>query len=148
MALKSLLTSEGVRRRRLGTSMSTTIVQRTTLIGAANAAIDVLVPDETGHWRFAMLTFRNGAIATGGDLRVWEAVNGWNGSIHLKKMADGSVRGRCYLLAFNGSPSELPAIADCGVYEDRIVNENGRWKFAHRRLVMDATTFKLKWPAP
>jgi DnaJ domain/Virulence-associated protein E len=73
--LKSLLTSEGFRRRRLGTSMSTTIRQRTTLIGTANVEIDELVPDETGHRRFAMLTFRNGAVATGGDPQVWKAVD-------------------------------------------------------------------------
>jgi curved DNA-binding protein CbpA len=73
--LKSLVTSEGIRRRRLGTSMSTTIRQLTTLIGTANVAIDELVPDETGHRRFAMLTFRNGAVATGGDPLVWETVD-------------------------------------------------------------------------
>ncbi|MFA7437505.1 nuclear transport factor 2 family protein [Castellaniella sp.] len=68
----------------------------------------------------------------------------WNGSIHLEQNSDGSVRGRCYLLAFNGTPGELPAIADCGVYEDRIVKEAGAWKFAHRRLMMDGSTFNLK----
>src|SRR5829696_6146996 len=58
----------------------------------------------------------------------------WNGSIHLEKVDDQTVIGRCYLLAFNGTPGSLPAIADCGVYEDRVVNEQGRWKFASRRL--------------
>lgn len=68
----------------------------------------------------------------------------WNGSIHLEQLADGAVRGRCYLLAYNGTPGELPSISDCGVYEDRLVKENGTWKFALRRLVMDAATFRLK----
>ncbi|WP_108663087.1 nuclear transport factor 2 family protein [Acuticoccus kandeliae] len=68
----------------------------------------------------------------------------WNGSIHLELLDDGAVRGRAYLLAFNGTPGDLPIIADCGVYEDRIVKENGAWKFAHRYLVMDGTTFALK----
>lgn len=68
----------------------------------------------------------------------------WNGSIHLEKVDDNTVIGRCYLLAFNGQPVELPAIADCGVYRDRIVRECGQWKFAHRFLKMDATTFGLK----
>ncbi|MCC7417496.1 MAG: nuclear transport factor 2 family protein [Acidobacteria bacterium] len=66
----------------------------------------------------------------------------WNGSIHLEQVDATTVRGRCYLLAFNGTPAELPAIADCGVYEDTIVKENGAWKFARRHLEMDATTFK------
>ena len=52
------------------------------------------------------------------------------------------MKGRCYLLAFNGTPTEIPAIADCGVYEDTLVRENGDWKFLRRHLVMDATTFK------
>ncbi|MGE3702019.1 MAG: hypothetical protein AB7G08_25030, partial [Hyphomicrobiaceae bacterium] len=38
----------------------------------------------------------------------------WNGSVHLEKIDDNTVRGRCYLLAFNGKPKSLPAIADCG----------------------------------
>jgi hypothetical protein len=68
----------------------------------------------------------------------------WNGSIHLELLKDGTVKGRCYLLAFNGAPTELPAIADCGVYEDTIIKEGGEWKYLRRHLVMDATTFKLK----
>lgn len=66
----------------------------------------------------------------------------WNGSIELTQRDDGTVKGRCYLMAFNGTPTEIPAIADCGVYEDTIVKENGAWKFLLRHLVMDATTFK------
>ena len=66
----------------------------------------------------------------------------WNGSIHLERIDDRTVRGRCYLLAFNGIPGELPAIADVGVYEDMVIKENGAWKFAKRHLEMDATTFK------
>jgi DnaJ domain/Virulence-associated protein E len=73
--LKSLITSEGIRRRRLGTSLSTTIPQLTTLIGTANLGIDELVADETGHRRFATLTFRNGEVANGGGPQVWEAVD-------------------------------------------------------------------------
>ena len=73
--LKSLVTSEGIRRRRLGTSLSSTIPQLTTLIGTANLGIDELVADETGHRRFATLTFRNGEIANGGTPGVWEAVD-------------------------------------------------------------------------
>jgi len=73
--LKSLVTGEGFRQRGLGTSTSTTILQRTTLIGTANTGIDELVTDETGNRRFATLAFRNGEVATGGDPRVWEVVD-------------------------------------------------------------------------
>jgi hypothetical protein len=66
----------------------------------------------------------------------------WNNSLHLELLGDGTVKGRCYLLAFNGAPAEIPAIADCGIYDDLLVKEDGEWKFFHRNLVMDATTFK------
>ena len=65
----------------------------------------------------------------------------WNGSLHLKRLADGSVRGRCYLHAYNGEPGSLPALADVGVYEDTIVEFEGEWKFARRVIRMDATSF-------
>jgi hypothetical protein len=73
--LKSLVTSEGFRRRRLGTSVSSTIPQLTTLIGTANIGVDELVADDTGNRRFATLRFRNGEVANGGDPGVWEAVD-------------------------------------------------------------------------
>ncbi|KQO91281.1 hypothetical protein ASF33_18285 [Methylobacterium sp. Leaf92] len=73
--LKSLVTSEGLRRRKLGTSMSEGHRQRTTLIGTANSAIDTLVADATGNRRFASLRFRNGKVETGGDAAVWPAID-------------------------------------------------------------------------
>ncbi len=66
----------------------------------------------------------------------------WNGSLHLEQMADGSVRGRCYFIAYNGTPGSLPELSDAGTYVDTIVRENGAWKFAERSLTMDGTTFK------
>jgi len=66
----------------------------------------------------------------------------WNGSLWLTRNPDGSARGRCYFLAYNGNPGSLPELADCGVYDDRIVREGGRWLFAERRLELDGTTFK------
>lgn len=66
----------------------------------------------------------------------------WNGSLHLRKQPDGSVRGRCYLLAYNGVPGSLPELADCGVYDDVIVKIDGAWRFARREIAMDGTTFK------
>ena len=76
--LKSLLTAEHIRRRRLSTSMSVGIRQTATLIGTANASIETLIKDDTGHRRFAMLPFRNGNSANGGDPNVWRIVTSSN----------------------------------------------------------------------
>jgi hypothetical protein len=45
-----------------------------TLLGTSNNDISELVNDNTGHRRFAMLPFRNGAVAKGGDPTVWKIV--------------------------------------------------------------------------
>ena len=66
----------------------------------------------------------------------------WNGSLHLQKLPDGTVRGRCYLHGYNGEPGKIPEIADVGVYEDTLVKEGGEWKFARRLISMDASSFK------
>lgn len=66
----------------------------------------------------------------------------WNGSIHLEKLDDGTVRGRCYLLAFNGVPGSLPELADAATYVDTLRQQDGEWRFAERVLTMDGTTFK------
>lgn len=72
--LKSLLTADAVSRRRLGSSSADKRRQRATLIGTANEPIATLICDPTGHRRFAELPFRNGAVAKGGDVAVWRAV--------------------------------------------------------------------------
>jgi hypothetical protein len=77
-ALKSVLTSDRLRRRRLGTSLSDGIRQACVPIGTSNQVIHELVDDPTGHRRFAMLPFRNGAVVKGGDIAVWETVNAIN----------------------------------------------------------------------
>ena len=67
----------------------------------------------------------------------------WNGSLMVEPGDGGSARGRCYLLAYNGEPGQLPALADCGVYEDLLVRDHdGVWRFKHRHLVMDGSTWK------
>jgi hypothetical protein len=73
--LKSVLTSDTLRRRRLGTSSSDGIRQCSLPIGTSNQTIHELVEDGTGHRRFVMMPFRNGVIAKGGDADVWEIVN-------------------------------------------------------------------------
>jgi len=68
----------------------------------------------------------------------------WNGNLHLQLLEDGSVRGRCYLIAYNGAPGDLPAIADCGVYEDSMIKIGGAWKFSQRLLTMDGSTWNRR----
>jgi hypothetical protein len=72
--LKSLVTAETFRRRQLGTSMSVGVRQRATLFGTSNNPIEQLVPDSTGHRRFATLPFHNGAVEKDGDPEVWKTV--------------------------------------------------------------------------
>jgi hypothetical protein len=66
----------------------------------------------------------------------------WNGSLHLRREADGSVTGRCYLHGYNGEPGRPPELADVGSYVDRIVKEDGAWCFAERLIAMDASSFR------
>ena len=65
----------------------------------------------------------------------------WNGCLHLELKPDGSVLGRCYLVAYNGIPGELPVLADCGVYEDTLICRDGEWKFSKRILTMDGSSW-------
>lgn len=73
--LKSLITSVNINRRRLQTSNNDNVRQLSSLIGTANKAVHELVSDDTGHRRFAMLPFRNGDVAKGGDAEVWQIVS-------------------------------------------------------------------------
>jgi hypothetical protein len=61
----------------------------------------------------------------------------WNGSLHLEKIDAGTIRGRCYFFGYNGEPGSSPAMTHGGVYTDLIRRENGRWKFAERRIAFD-----------
>lgn len=76
--LKQVLTSDSLLRRKLGTSLSVSIRQAGVPIGTSNRMVHELVEDDTGHRRFAMLPFRNGAIAKGGDAVVWDTVSSIN----------------------------------------------------------------------
>ncbi|NYT81098.1 nuclear transport factor 2 family protein [Alcaligenaceae bacterium] len=62
----------------------------------------------------------------------------WNSGLFLDKQADGSVRGWCYLHAYNGDPGWLPVKQGAGVYDDLIVPVGKEWKFQRRILTMDA----------
>lgn len=61
----------------------------------------------------------------------------WTGSIHLRKIDADTIRGRCYLHAFEGHSGGEPVLADSAVYDDLIVLINGDWKFAMRELAFD-----------
>lgn len=63
----------------------------------------------------------------------------WNGSIHLEKLDEETICGRCYLLAYNGEPGTLPYMTHAGVYTDTLKRVDGEWKFAERRLRFDGT---------
>jgi hypothetical protein len=61
----------------------------------------------------------------------------WNGSLWLAPLDDRTVRGRCYLHAYDGEPAGLPVLAQTGVYEDTIVRDGTAWRFALRLLTLD-----------
>ena len=63
----------------------------------------------------------------------------WNGSIHLEKIDENTIRGRCYLFGYNGEPGKLPYTTHAGVYTDTIKRVGGEWKFANRDLKFDGT---------
>jgi hypothetical protein len=63
----------------------------------------------------------------------------WHGTLLLDATVSGVVRGRCYFQAFEGEPGEMPALTDCGIYEDRIVQVDGGWRFAERDVHFDAS---------
>ncbi len=65
----------------------------------------------------------------------------WNSGLYLERIDDQTIRGRCYLQAYNGQPGKLPELADVGSYEDTLVKEEGQWKFARRVITMDASSF-------
>lgn len=70
----------------------------------------------------------------------------WNGSIHLEKIDDDTVRGRCYLVAYQGVPRSMPQITDCAVYEDTIVRVDDEWRFAERKLMVDGSNWLSEMP--
>lgn len=111
--LKQVLTSDSLLRRKPGTSLSVPIRQAGVPIGTSNRMVHELVEDDTGHRRFAMLPFRNGAIAKGGDAAVWDTVNTINYEL-LWRSVD----------AFAPSPL-LPYRADLQRHEDGASSKGG-----------------------
>ncbi len=65
----------------------------------------------------------------------------WNSGLYLEPIDAHTIRGRCYLHAYNGEPQHHPELADVGVYEDTLIKEDGEWRFAKRIVTMDASRF-------
>jgi len=61
----------------------------------------------------------------------------WCGSIELRKVAEATIHGRCYLRVFESSPGEEPKLSVAGVYEDVVVRVKDGWRFQVRDLAFD-----------
>ncbi len=113
---------------------------------SSTGKLDVVTPGPsvslTGRENFVAFKTRE----AGGRKHIYR--RHWNGSIHLEQVDDKTVIGRCYFLAYNGTPGQLPAIADSGVYKDRIVKEGGSWKFEHRHLTLDNRSAAVEQKSP
>lgn len=72
--LKCLMTEQAVRRRTAMSAKTRYTPLQSTLIGTANEPIGTLIPDRTGHRRFATLPFRNGDETKGGQRVVWDVI--------------------------------------------------------------------------
>lgn len=72
---KALATGDEIVRRRLGTSKSIRIKQRSSLMGTCNRPIGDLIPDPSGNRRLATLPFRNGDVSHGGCPSVWKTIS-------------------------------------------------------------------------
>ncbi len=104
----------------------------------ADAVFHVLPADFTVEGRAALIEFQRQAKESRGDLYRRH----WNSSLYLEYEGSGVVRARAYFRAFNGEPGSMPTLTDTGVYEDRIVLSDERWRFAERRVLMDASARK------
>ena len=74
-AVKSAITLSSSKRRDLGKSRQSRHEHDAVFIATSNENIHRLIPDESGHRRFAVLPFRNGAVEKGGDQNVRDIVN-------------------------------------------------------------------------
>lgn len=66
----------------------------------------------------------------------------WNSGLWLVAVDAHTLRGRCYLHGYDGTPGEAPVLSDIGSYEDTIVRREGEWRFAKRVITMDHSAFR------
>ena len=100
---------------------------------------ELLIPNIDLHvvGRIALREFKEQDVARrGGRVR-----RHWNSGLALRRVDETALEGRCYLHGYNAMPGERPALADIGRYEDRIVHEEGEWRFARRVILMDYSEF-------
>ena len=67
----------------------------------------------------------------------------WNSGLHLEHIDSTTVRGRCYLHAYEAPSGLALALVDMGVYEDTLVHEEGEWRFRRREIHMDHRKFTV-----
>ena len=67
----------------------------------------------------------------------------WNSGLHLEHIDSTTVRGRCYLHAYEAPSGLALALVDMGVYEDTLVHEEGEWRFRRREIHMDHSKFTV-----
>jgi 3-phenylpropionate/cinnamic acid dioxygenase small subunit len=65
----------------------------------------------------------------------------WNSGLHLEHIDPTTVRGQCYLHAYEAAPGQALVLVDMGVYEDTLVREDGEWRFSRREIRMDHSSF-------
>ena len=70
----------------------------------------------------------------------------WNSGLHLEHIDSTTVRGRCYLHAYEAPPGLALTLVDMGVYEDTLVYEEGEWRFCRREIHMDHSEFTVPVP--
>ena len=58
-------------------------------------------------------------------------------NIHLESLDPTTVKGRCYVQAFDFVPNGQARLTHSGTYVDVVVRNEGRWQFSSRELSMD-----------
>ena len=73
--MKSAITLSSSKSRDLGKSRQSRHEHDTVFIATTNENLYRLIPDKSGHRRFAVLPFKNGAVEKGGDQKMRDLVN-------------------------------------------------------------------------
>jgi hypothetical protein len=85
-----------------------------------------------GENRHQIVEFRRRNIAARVGVRRHFTTN-----IRLDSVDTSTVRGRCYMQAYDFTPDGKARLTHSGTYADVIVRAEGRWQFSSRELSMD-----------